>query len=83
MMKLGIALYDALMSVDVSAEKAGKVVDALEEEMQSQLATKQDLNLLKQDLIVLEQKMTSTLYRALLIQTMAMAGLMFAIVRVL
>jgi len=82
-MKLGIALYDALMSVDVSAEKAGKVVDALEEEMQSQLATKQDLNLLKQDLIVLEQKMTSTLYRALLIQTMAMAGLMFAIVRVL
>ena len=51
--------------------------------MQSQLATKQDLNLLKQDLIVLEQKMTSTLYRALLIQTMAMAGLMFAIVRIL
>mgnify|MGYP007022188167 CR=1 FL=1 len=83
MMKLGIALYDALMSVDVSAEKAGKVVDAMEEEMQSQLATKQDLNLLKQDLIVLEQKMTSTLYRALLIQTMAMAGLMFAIVRIL
>lgn len=37
------SLYDALVSIDVPAEKARAVVDAMERDMQSTLATKTDL----------------------------------------
>lgn len=75
-MQLGIALFNALRSVDVPDDKAMDVVNALEKEMQQHLATKQDL-------AILEQKLTSTLYRGLLFQTMAIAGLVVAIVKLL
>lgn len=42
-MRSGLALYQALRSIDVSEDKATAVVDALETEMQTQLATKADL----------------------------------------
>lgn len=45
-MHLGIALYNALRSIDVSDEKALEVVNAMESEMHKltdNLATKQDL----------------------------------------
>ncbi|ALM54077.1 MULTISPECIES: hypothetical protein [Halomonas] len=51
-MQLGIALYNALRSADVSDEKAMDVVNALESEMQQQLATKQDLSQLETRLTV-------------------------------
>ena len=46
-MSLEFALYDALVSIDVPAEKARAVIDALEHDMGATLATKQDLLLLK------------------------------------
>ena len=49
-MNFEFKLYDALVSIDVPAEKARAVIDALEHDMGSTLATKQDLLLLKQDL---------------------------------
>jgi len=42
-MRSGLALYQALRSIDVPDDKATAVVDALETEMQTQLATKADL----------------------------------------
>lgn len=49
-MRSGLALYQALISIDVAADKATAVVDALEIEMQTQLATKADLADIKADL---------------------------------
>ncbi|KTS78238.1 MULTISPECIES: hypothetical protein [Pseudomonas] len=49
-MRSGLALYQALRSIDVSEDKATAVVDALETEMQTQLATKADLAQLKSEL---------------------------------
>jgi hypothetical protein len=48
-----LTLYDALLSIDVPADKARAVIDALEHDMGSTLATKQDIRLLEQKL---EQK---------------------------
>ena len=51
------SLYDALVSISVPSEKARAVVDAMERDMGTTLATKQDLEILrmatKQDLEVL------------------------------
>lgn len=51
-MQLGIALYNALRSIDISDEKALEVVNALEKEMNQTLATKQDLSQLETRLTV-------------------------------
>ena len=42
-MEIGIALYDALVSINVPHAKAHAIVHALEKEMFDRLATKQDL----------------------------------------
>src|SRR5688572_31450194 len=47
---VGDALYDALVSINVPSDKARAVVDAMERDMGTTLATKQDLVLLRQDL---------------------------------
>jgi ABC-type sulfate transport system substrate-binding protein len=52
-MSFELTLYDALLSIAVSADKARAVIDALERDMGSTLATKQDIRLLEQKL---EQK---------------------------
>ena len=57
-MRSGLALYQALRSIDVPDDKATAVVDALETEMQTQLATKADLADIKADLAQLEVKLT-------------------------
>jgi hypothetical protein len=44
------SLYDALVSINVPSEKARAVVDAMERDMGTTLATKQDLQLLKQEM---------------------------------
>ncbi|RMS00901.1 hypothetical protein ALP73_200350 [Pseudomonas coronafaciens pv. garcae] len=46
-MKSSIALYQALISIDVPEDRAAAVVDALESDMQTQLATKADLDKLE------------------------------------
>ena len=54
------SLYDALISINVPGDKARAVVDAMERDMGTTLATKQDLEALKlatrQDLQLLRQE---------------------------
>jgi hypothetical protein len=82
---LEFTLYDALVSIDVPAEKARAVIHALEHDMGSTLATKADILLLKhemesrlelarRDLELLRSSMTVRLGS---IQVVA-AGLLFA-----
>ena len=47
-MSFEFTLYDALVSIDVPADKARAVIYALEHDMGSTLATKQDLDHLKE-----------------------------------
>lgn len=53
------SLYDALVSIDVPSEKARAVVDAMERDMGTGLATKQDLQTLAtgQELLVVKQNL--------------------------
>lgn len=44
------SLYDALVSIQVPSEKARAVVDAMERDMGTTLATKQDLLLIRQEI---------------------------------
>jgi hypothetical protein len=44
------SLYDALVSINVPSDKARAVVDAMERDMATTIATKADLQLLKQEL---------------------------------
>jgi len=44
------SLYDALVSINVPSEKARAVVDAMERDMGTTLATKQDLLLIRQEI---------------------------------
>jgi len=55
-MSFQFSLYDALVSIDVPADKARAVIDAMERDMGATLATKQDTLLLKQDLAFLRQE---------------------------
>lgn len=48
------SLYDALVSINVPSDKARAVVDAMERDMTTVLATKEDLKLLRSDLKQLE-----------------------------
>src|SRR5688572_19656484 len=52
--------YDALVSIAVPSDKARAVVDAMERDMGTTLATKQDLELLRRDMenrfVLVEQK---------------------------
>jgi len=49
-MNAQLSLYDALVSVNIPADKARAVVAALEQEMTNVLATKSDIELLRQEL---------------------------------
>jgi hypothetical protein len=53
------SLYDALVSINVPNDKARAVVDAMERDMGTTIATKTDLHLLKQDLHLLKQELTA------------------------
>ena len=44
------SLYDALVSINVPSDKARAVVDAMERDMATTIATKADLQVLKQEL---------------------------------
>ncbi|WP_248767856.1 hypothetical protein [Pseudomonas sp. MWU12-2345] len=61
-MKTELALYQALISINVTEQKANAVIDALETDMHSLLATKADIaNLrteIKTDISALEVKLT-------------------------
>jgi hypothetical protein len=59
------SLYDALVSINVPSDKARAVVDAMERDMGTTLATKQDFEIhrmaMKQDLAMLRQEMRQDL----------------------
>jgi len=59
------SLYDALVSIDVPNDKARAVVDAMERDMGTTIATKTDLQMLRQelktDLQMLRQELISSL----------------------
>ncbi|NWA05379.1 hypothetical protein [Pseudomonas gingeri] len=57
-MKLETALYKALVSANVSEDNATAVLNALEEEMSTTLATKNDMALLRTEIVALELKLT-------------------------
>jgi hypothetical protein len=77
-MNFQFSLYDALIGIDVPPERARAVIDALERDMGASLATKQDIQHLrqelKQDMELLRSNMTVRLGS---IQVVA-AGLLFA-----
>src|SRR5262245_60941571 len=50
LVSFAFSLYDALVGIDVPVEKARAVIDALERDMGASLATKQDIQLLRQEL---------------------------------
>jgi hypothetical protein len=47
------SLYDALVSIHVPNDKARAVVDAMERDMGTTIATKSDLQLLRQELVAM------------------------------
>ena len=49
------SLYDALLSINVPNHKARAVVDAMERDMATAIATKSDLHLLRQELATRDQ----------------------------
>ena len=51
-------MYQALIAINVPDDKATAVIDALESDMQNQLATKADLADIKAELAQLELKLT-------------------------
>ncbi|MEQ1803274.1 MAG: hypothetical protein ABL989_15195 [Gammaproteobacteria bacterium] len=53
------SLYDALISVNVPHDKARAVIDALGRDMDTTIATKMELQLLRQDLQHLRQEMAT------------------------
>jgi len=57
-MKSSFALYQTLIAINVPDDKATAVIDALESDMQNQLATKADLADIKAELAQLELKLT-------------------------
>lgn len=57
-MKLEIALYQALTSINVPEQKANAVIDAMETDLNTFLATKVDIANLQTQIAQLESKLT-------------------------
>ncbi|MCI0996770.1 MULTISPECIES: hypothetical protein [Pseudomonas fluorescens group] len=57
-MKMELALYQALIAINVPEPKAHAVIDALEFDLQTSLATKADVAVLRAELAQLEVKLT-------------------------
>ena len=58
-MSFQVSLYDALVSIAVPADKARAVADAMERDMSVTLATKSDIQLLRQELDQLKQEFSA------------------------
>ncbi|MFJ2331256.1 hypothetical protein [Pseudomonas helleri] len=82
-MKTELALYQALISINIPEQKANAVIEALESDMHSLMATKADLAALhaelKADLAQLEVKLTIRMGLML----SATAGVMLAAIKLM
>ncbi|MBD8239520.1 hypothetical protein ALP39_200483 [Pseudomonas marginalis pv. marginalis] len=86
-MKTELALYQALISINVTEQKANAVIDAMETDMQSLLATKADISALRSELTAelktglsqLEVKMTIRMG----VMLSAFAGIVIASMRLM
>jgi hypothetical protein len=68
------SLYDALVSINVSPDRARAIVDAMERDMESKLATKSDLLHLRELLSKDIQLQVETLSHKMTIRLGAMIG---------
>lgn len=89
-MQFSLPLYDALLGVNIAADKAKAVVEAFEKEstdMTSTLATKADLNTLRdevrQDMALLEARMINKLGMMILGAVSVTGGLVTTLIKVL
>jgi hypothetical protein len=57
-MKTELALYQALISINVPEQKANAVIEALETDMLTLLATKADITAIRAELAQLEVRLT-------------------------
>jgi len=60
-MSFQVSLYDALISIAVPPDKARAVADAMERDMSATLATKSDIQLIRQELGQLRQELSMEL----------------------
>ena len=75
-MRFAIAVYDALIAINVPSDKAKAVVTALEHDMTSELATKSDLRHLSETFDLRLRAQTNTIVIRLgAIVIAAMAGI--------
>jgi hypothetical protein len=74
------SLYDAPVSINVPNDKARAVVDAMERDMGTALATKTDLQLLRKDLELLESRVVIKL-GLLMTALFGVAGTVVALLR--
>lgn len=86
-MKMELALYQALRSINVSELKAHAVIEALESDMQTLLATKSDMKILEHrltsDISTLEHRLTAEIAKADVRLTLRMGLMLSASVGIL
>ncbi|MAO61082.1 MULTISPECIES: hypothetical protein [Alloalcanivorax] len=80
--KAPFALYEALRNVNVEPDKAKAVVEALETDMETHLATKQDITLVTKEIALVESRILSRLYQAMLVQGFTIIGAIVAVLKI-
>ncbi|MQT41835.1 MULTISPECIES: hypothetical protein [unclassified Pseudomonas] len=86
-MKTELALYQALISINVPEQKANAVIEALESDMFSRLATKADIAVLRTDLLaelktdISQLELKLTIRMGLMLS--ATAGVMLAAIKLM
>jgi len=71
------SLYDALVSINVPSDKARAVVDAMERDMSTTLATKQDLAFLRQELSGVQSELKHEISTQTLRMTIRLGSMLF------
>ena len=78
-METALAIYEALIQSNVPAPAARRVAEALEKDMSTSLATKEDLRLVRQDLTAFENRFSLMLQNTEQRAVIKLGGLMTAL----